>query len=128
MGLVDYISRKPYQPAKSISKYDEYFLVVTLSRIHTDAQLLQQEKHISAAVTLNKFYYDNKPDLQTSSTQHTKQVLNINLVKPKLLIKDNMSLAPQSPSSNLTLKPNHNFIGDSATRVRLKRNNSALAT
>ena len=25
MGLVDYISRNPYQPAKSISKYDEDF-------------------------------------------------------------------------------------------------------
>ena len=47
---------------------------------------------------------------------------------PKLLIKDNMSLAPQIPSSNLALKPNHNFIRDSVTRVRLKRNNSALAT
>ena len=29
MGLVDYISRNPYQPAKSISKYDEEFLVAT---------------------------------------------------------------------------------------------------
>ena len=34
MGLVDYISRNPYQPAKSISKYDEEFLVATLSGIH----------------------------------------------------------------------------------------------
>ena len=40
MGLVDYISRNPHQPAKSISKYDE-FLVATLSRIKADAKLLQ---------------------------------------------------------------------------------------
>ena len=26
MGLVDFMSRNPYQPAKSISKYDEEFL------------------------------------------------------------------------------------------------------
>ena len=44
MGLVDYISRNPYQPAKSISKYDEEFLVATLSRVHTDAKLLHQGK------------------------------------------------------------------------------------
>ena len=79
MGLVDYLSCNPYQPAKSISKYDEEFLVATLSLILTDAKILQQEKHISA-LTLNHFYHDNKPDLQTSSTQHTKQVLNINSV------------------------------------------------
>ena len=42
MGLVDYISRNHYQPAKSISKHDEEVLVATLSRIHTDAKLLQQ--------------------------------------------------------------------------------------
>ena len=32
IGLVDYISRNSYQPAKSISKYDEELLVATLSR------------------------------------------------------------------------------------------------
>ena len=93
MGLFDYISRNPYQPAKSISKYDEEFLVAILSRIDTDAKLLQQEKNFSA-VTHDNFYHDNKPDLQASSTQHTKQLLNINFAMPKLLKKDNMSLAP----------------------------------
>ena len=53
MGLVDYISRNPYQPAKSVSKYDEEFLVATLSSIHSDAQLLQQ-KHNILAHSLNK--------------------------------------------------------------------------
>ena len=72
MGLVDYISRNPYQPAKIISKYDEEFLVATLSRIQTDAKLLQQDKHVSA-VTLDNFYHDNKPVIQTSSTQQTNQ-------------------------------------------------------
>ena len=48
MGLVDYISRNPYQPAKSVSKYDEEFLVATLSSIHSDAQLLQQKHNLTA--------------------------------------------------------------------------------
>ena len=43
MGLVDYISRNPYQPAKSFSKNDEEFLVTTLSRIQADAKILQQK-------------------------------------------------------------------------------------
>ena len=53
MGLVDYISRNPYQPAKSISIYDEEFLVATLSRIHFDAKLLQQKQNISTNTLLN---------------------------------------------------------------------------
>ena len=103
MGLVDYISRNPYQPAKSISNYGEENLVATLSRIQTDAKLLQQEKHISAA-KLRKIYLVNKSDIQTSSTQHTDQVLNINSVKPKLITKDIMSLAPQSLCVRFTHK------------------------
>ena len=34
MGLVDYISRQPSQKAKSITQYDEEFMVATISRIH----------------------------------------------------------------------------------------------
>ena len=33
MGLVDYISRQPNQKAKSITQYDEEFMVATISRI-----------------------------------------------------------------------------------------------
>ena len=32
MGLVDYISRQPNQKAKSITQYDEEFMVATISR------------------------------------------------------------------------------------------------
>ena len=99
MGLVDYISRNPYQPAKGISKYDEEFLVATLSSIQADAKLLQHEKHISA-VKLMKFYLDTKTDIQTPSIQQTNQLLNINTVKPKSLTQNIMLFAPQSPSSD----------------------------
>ena len=87
MGIVDYISCNPYQPAKNISKYDEEFLVATLSRIQADAKLLRQEKNIST-VKLKKFYLDTKSDIQRSSTQHTNQLLNINSVKSKSLIQN----------------------------------------
>ena len=32
MGLIDYISRQPNQKAKSITQYDEEFMVATISR------------------------------------------------------------------------------------------------
>ena len=127
MGIVDYISRNPYQPAKSIPTYDDEFIVATLSRIQTDAKLLQKEKHISV-VTPYDFYHDNKPVIQTSSTTHTNEVLNINSVKPKLLKKDTMSHAPPSLSPDLPIKTNHKIISDPATRVRLIQNNPTLAT
>ena len=55
MGLVDYISRNPCQPAKIISKFYDY-LVATLSNIKSDAKL-QKERAISA-ICLNKFHLD----------------------------------------------------------------------
>ena len=103
MGLVDYISRNPYQPSKIISKYYEEFLVAMLSRIHTDAKLLQQKQNISA-ITPNKLYYENKFEVQNSNKQHTEQILNIDFAEPELQSKDNMSLALRSHSSKSSIK------------------------
>ena len=75
MGFVDCVSRNPYQPAKSICKYDEELIVATLSSIHSDAKLLQQKHNISAH-KLTKLYRDNECEIQ-NSTKHTEQVLNI---------------------------------------------------
>ena len=44
MGIVDYFSRNPYQPAKSNSSYGEEFLVATLSKIQSDEKILQKRK------------------------------------------------------------------------------------
>ena len=74
-GLADYISRNAYQAEKSISRSDEKFLVAALSRLQTDAKLIQQAKHISA-VQLNTFYLDNKPDQQIHTIKQLNQVLN----------------------------------------------------
>ena len=46
MALVDYIFCNPYQPARSISNFYREILVVTLSRIQTDANLIQKETPI----------------------------------------------------------------------------------
>ena len=125
MGLVDYISRKPYQPAKSIYKNDEEFLVATLSSIHSDAKLLLQKHNISAN-TLIKLYHENECEPQNSS-KHTDKVLNIDFAKPKLQPTDNKPLAMQSNSLKPLLKHNSNFLSDPAKRVRLTIYNSALA-
>ena len=68
MGIVDYISRNPYQPAESISKYDEEFLVATLSRNYFDAKLLQQKYNISANALI-KLYHEYECEAQNSSKQ-----------------------------------------------------------
>ena len=90
MGFVDYISRNPYQPANGFSKYDEEFLVATLSSIHSDAKLLQQKHNISTH-KLTKLYHDNECEIQ-NSTKDTEQVLNIDYAKPKSQTKDNNHL------------------------------------
>ena len=126
MGLVDYISRNPYQPAKSISIYDEEFLVATLSRIHFDAKLLQQKQNISTN-TLLKLYHKNECETQNSN-KYNKQVSSIDFAKLQLLPKDYEPLALQSHSSKSLLKHNSNFVSDPAKRVHVTNNNSALAT
>ena len=55
MRLVNYRSRNPYQPAKSISKFDDQFLVATLSRIQTDAKSFEKKKNIFPLFILISF-------------------------------------------------------------------------
>ena len=117
MGLVDYISRNPYQPAKSFSKYDEDFLVATLSSIHSDAQLLQQ-KHNILAPSLNKLYIDIDGENKNSTT-NTEQVLNIDFAKPNPQTNVNELFAPRNNSLKLFSKQNSNFDIKSTQRVRL---------
>ena len=111
MGLVDYISRNPYQPAKSVSKYDEEFLVATLSSIHTDSQLLQQ-KHNILAHSLNKLYIDIDGENKNSTTEqvsNSEQILNIDYVKPNPQTKLNELFAQRNNSLKLFSKQNSNF-------------------
>ena len=126
MGLVDYISRNPYQPAKSVSKYDEEFLFATLSSIHSDAQLLQQ-KHNILAPSLNKLYIDIDGENKNSTT-NSEQVLNMDYVKSNPQTKINKPLALQNHSLIPFLNQNFNSDSDPAKRVRLTNYNSALVT
>ena len=125
MGLVDYISRNPYQPAKSVSKYDEEFLVATLSSIHTDAQLLQQ-KHNLTANSVHKLYIDIDGEHKNSTTI-TAQVLTIDYKarNPQTEISD--SLASRNNSSKYYSKQPSTPDIKPAQRVRLTNVNSNFA-
>ena len=125
MGLVDYISRNPYQPAKSVSKYDEEFLVATLSSIHSDAQLLQR-KHNLSANSLHKLYIDIDGENKNSTT-NTEQVLTINYVTPNPQTEIRALLAPRNNSSKFYSKQTSNSDINSAQRVRLTNDSSNLA-
>ena len=125
MGLVDYISRNPYQPAKSVSKYDEEFLVATLPSIHSDDQLLQR-KHNLLAHSLHKLYIDIDGE-NINSTTNTEQVLTIDYVTPNPQTKIHELLAPRNNSSKLCSEQTSNFDIISAQRVRLTNVSSNLA-
>ena len=125
MGLVDYISRNPYQPAKSVSKFDEEFLVATLSSIHSDAQLLQR-KHNLSANSLHKLYIDIDGEHKNSTT-NTAQVLTINYVTPNPQTEIHDLLAPRNNSSKFYSKQTSNSDIKSGQRVRLTNVSSNLA-
>ena len=125
MGLVDYISRNPYQPAKSVSKYNEEFLVAILSSIHTDAQLLQQ-KHNLTANSLHKLDIDIDGEHKNSTTI-TAQVLTIDYEaqNPQTEISDLFALRNNS-SKYYSKQPSTPDIKP-AQRVRLTNVNSNFA-
>ena len=125
MGLVDYISRNPYQPAKSVCKNDEEFLVATLSSIHSDAQLLQR-KHNLSANSLHKLCIDIDGE-NNNSTTNTEQVLTINYVTPNPQTKIHDLLAPRNNISKFCSKQTSNSDINSAQRVRLTNVSSNLA-
>ena len=125
MGLVDYISRNPYQPAKIVSKYDEVFLVATLSSIHADAQLLQQ-KHNLTANSLHKFYIDIDRE-HKNSTNITEQVLNIDYESQNPQSDISNSLALQNTSSKYYSKQSSTLDIKPAQRVRLTNAKSNFA-
>ena len=125
MGLVDYISRNPYQPAKSVSKYDEEFLVATLSSIHSDAQLLQR-KHNLSANSLHKLYIDIDGEHKISTT-NTAQVLTINYETPNPQTEIPDLLASRNNSSKFCSKQTSNLDINSAQHVRLTNDSSNLA-
>ena len=46
MGLVDYISRNPIARAKTVSTFDEHFVVATISKIrNSNSKHLIKNKH-----------------------------------------------------------------------------------
>ena len=106
MCLVDYISCNPYQAVKTITKFDEEFMVANLSRIQTDVKLVQIEKSISG-FHLNKFYLDSILETQEHTTQqpiHNDQISNKDPALPLLLTHNLISPANQITTSKIMTK------------------------
>ena len=128
MVLVDYISRNSYQPAKSISKNDEEFLVSTVSRIQTDVNLIEEKTKISA-IQLNIFYLNTKNNLRDkkSTIPQANQLLNIISATP-ISLKQNILLpVTQKHHSNLTSFKHTNLDGQHAAQVRCTQNSLTFA-
>ena len=66
MGLVDYVSRQPNQKAKSITQYDEEFLVATISRIRDAVTSLFSH---SNKIPFHKWHTNSKYKLQVNKTR-----------------------------------------------------------
>ena len=66
MGLVGYISPQPNQKAKSITQYDEKFMVATISRVHDAITSLFNH---SNKIPLHKWHTNSKYKLQVNKTR-----------------------------------------------------------
>ena len=115
MGLVDYISRQPNQKAKSITQYDEEFMVATTScsnkipfhKRHTTSKYkLQVNKTLVHSCKLAKSSTHNSNASKNSSITRA-QVNNYNSnffsrfnCHANHLIKTNTALASQIQSQN----------------------------
>ena len=66
MGLVDYISRQPNQKAKSVTQYDEEFMVATISRIRDAITSLFSH---SNKIPFHKRHINNKYKSQVHKTR-----------------------------------------------------------
>ena len=127
MGLDDYISRQPNQKAKSITQYDEEFMVATISRIRDAITSFFRHSnkipsHKRHTTNTHKFQV-NKTRVQScklakSSTHISNASINSFTTRAKVnnynskilsafnchanhLLKTNTALASQIPSPNL---------------------------
>ena len=66
MGIVDYISRQPNQKAKSITQYDEEFMVSTISRIRDPITSFFCNSH---KILFHKRYTTNTHKLRVNKTR-----------------------------------------------------------
>ena len=128
MGLVDYISRQPNQKAKSITQYDEEFMVATISRI-CDAitfffchshKILFQKRHTTSTQKLQvnktrvyscKLAKSNTHISNASNNSFTTRATEVNNYNSKFisafnchanhLLQNNSAPAAQIHSQNL---------------------------
>ena len=120
MGLVDYVSRQPNQKAKSITQYDEEFIVATISRIRD-------------AVTSLFIQSNNIPFHKRHSTSIYKLQVNKTLVHSCKLAKSSTHNSNASKNSSITRAQvnnyNSNFISSFNCHANhLIKTNTALAS
>ena len=95
MGLVDYISRKPFARAKKISTYDEHFVVATISKIRDSMKHLITNRQ-TATKKFKHILKSNLPSLK--STQPFASRLSISQ-------NDNSTNCKRAFASQLTVSP-----------------------
>ena len=102
MGSVDYISRQPNQKAKSITQYDEEFMVATISRIRD-------------AIT-SLFFHPHKIPFHK---QHTTSTRKLQVNRPRV-----HSCKPAKSSTHISNASNNSF----TTRVKVNNYNSKFVS
>ena len=113
MGLVDYISRNPFARAKKVSRYDEHFVVATISKIRNSMKHLIKNKRN----TLQKFnsilkshspssYSKQSIAPQMHTSKNTNSQISIKRVAPQSLIsRKKLPFVPQLIISDSIVNP-----------------------
>ena len=106
MGLVDYISRNPYARAKTISTYDEHFVVATISKIRDSMKYLITSKQ-NATKKFNSMLKSNGPSYKLkrpfAPQLPTLQSTNSH-IRNKAFLSQSLPLLPKTPfATQLTL-------------------------
>ena len=98
MGLVDYVSRHPFQKAKKVSTYDEEFIVAKLNLVSTSINSLELN-NTKPATNLHKLLIKDNPALQ---------------ITPKIEAHNPaLQITPKNEANNKAI----NLISAPATRV-----------
>ena len=133
MGLVEYISQNPFAKAKKVSKYDEQFVVATISNIRNSMKHLHRNKQntiqkCSSILKLHSPSSKSNPliapqihkTLKTNSKFITKPVAS-----QSLQYREKLNFAPQLTLSSSIVNQHSNI--PFASQMPLQSTKSAFA-
>ena len=111
MGLVDYISSKPFARAKKSSTYDEHFVVATISKIRNSMKHLIENKQntLQKLNSILKLHSPSSHSKQSIAPKmhtpiNTNSQISIKLVAPQsLLSRKKLPFVPQLTLSDSTV-------------------------